>query len=89
MTRTETLEPLLDLEPAAVTVERTSNTVLLANEGPVAALGLVLEDARPYEEPGWVVFSDNIIDLLPGEAREIGVHGPAGELWIEGWNACC
>jgi hypothetical protein len=55
----------------------------------VAALGLVLEDARPYEEPGWVVFSDNVIDLLPGEAREIGVHGPAGELWIEGWNACC
>ena len=89
MTRTETLEPLLDLEPAAVTVERTSNTVLLANEGPVAALGLVLEDARPYEEPGWVVFSDNVVDLLPGEAREIGVHGPAGELWIEGWNACC
>jgi len=28
-----------------------------------------------------------VIDLLPGESREIAVDGPVGELRIEGWNA--
>jgi beta-mannosidase len=53
----------------------------------VAALGVVLEDARPWEEPGWVTFSDNVLDLLPGETVEIEVSGPVGELRVEGWNA--
>jgi beta-mannosidase len=88
MTRTETLEPLLDLPTADVTVDRrASGTVSLANTGAVAALGIVLEDARPFDEPGWVVFSDNVIDLLPGETREIDVDGPIRELRVEGWNA--
>jgi hypothetical protein len=60
---------------------------LLGNRGSVAALGLVLEDARPYEATGWVTFSDNVLDLMPGETREIDVGGPAGELRVEGWNA--
>ena len=47
----------------------------------------MLEDARPYEAPGWVTFSDNVLDLLPGETRELDVRGPAGELRVEGWNA--
>ena len=40
----------------------------------------MLEDARPYDADGWVLFSDNVLDLLPGEARDIDVEGPLGEL---------
>lgn len=88
MTRTEDLAPLLDLPRAELSFERTpSDRLLLGNDGDVAALGLVLEDARPYESQGWVTFSDNVLDLLPGETREIEVAGPIGELRIEGWNA--
>ena len=60
---------------------------MLANVGAVAAVGIVLEDGRPYDEPGWVTFSDNVLDLLPGEEREVGLLGPVGELIVEGWNA--
>ena len=77
MTRTENLAPLLDLHrrdrdraSAQATARRSGNV------GPVAALGVVLEDARPYDEPGWVTFSDNVLDLLPGETREIELGGP-------------
>jgi beta-mannosidase len=88
MTCTETLSPLLDLQPAQIEVERTpSNRLLLGNVGTVAALGIIVEDARPYDAPGWVTFSDNVIDLLPGETREIAVDGPVGKLRVEGWNA--
>ena len=87
MTRTENLAPLLDLPPAQIRVERASGTVLLANVGSTAAIGVVLEDARPYDDPGWVVFSDNVIDLLPGESVEVDVEGPVSELRVEGWNA--
>jgi beta-mannosidase len=88
MTRTENLSPLLDLQAAAIEVERTpSNSLLLGNVGDVAALGIVLEDARRYDEAGWVTFSDNVLDLLPGETREIEVAGPVGALRAEGWNA--
>jgi hypothetical protein len=55
--------------------------------GLVAALGLVIEDARPVDESGWVTFSDNVLDLLPGEERRIELGGPAGSLVVEGWNA--
>jgi len=88
MTTAATLEPLLDLPGAHLSVERSpSNSLLLGNVGSVCALGLVLEDARPYDAPGWVTFSDNVLDLLPGETREIRVDGPAGPLRVEGWNA--
>jgi beta-mannosidase len=83
MTRTESLAPLLDLPPADISFADG----VLRNSGPVAALGIVLEDARPYDAPGWVTFSDNVIDLLPGESRAIAIAGPAGELRVEGWNA--
>ena len=46
----------------------------------------MLEDARPYAAEGWVVFSDNVLDLLPGESREVELSGPVGELRVEGWN---
>jgi len=87
MTRTEDLEPLLDLPPATVELVRNEHKLLLRNTGNVAALGLVLEDSRPYDAPGWVTFSDNVLDLLPGEERELEVAGPVGEIRVEGWNA--
>jgi beta-mannosidase len=89
MTRTEDLAPLLDLPGADLAVELDDDCVHLHlhlhPSAPSAALGIVLEDARPYDAPGWVVFEDNVIDLLPGESRTIGVEG-AGELLVEGWN---
>jgi hypothetical protein len=86
MTKAEHLAPLLDLPPAQLDVERNGTRLVLRNTGDVAALGVVVEDARPYDAPGWVLFSDNVLDLLPGEQRTIDVGGPAGELRIEGWN---
>jgi beta-mannosidase len=83
MTRTEDLSPLLDLPPAELSFDGSA----LRNLGAVAALGIVLEDARPYDEPGWVTFSDNVLDLLPGEERELTIAGPVAELRVEGWNA--
>lgn len=83
MTRTGSLEPLLDLPPAKVSFDGG----VLRNDGAVAALGIVLEDARPHDAPGWVTFSDNVLDLLPGESRKLEIGGPVGELRVEGWNA--
>jgi hypothetical protein len=87
MTRTDDLAPLLDLPPATIELERHEHKLVLRNTGSVAALGLVLEDARPFSDPGWVLFSDNVLDLLPGEERELEAAGPVGELRVEGWNA--
>jgi beta-mannosidase len=87
MSRTETLEPLLDLPRAEIDVVADSNYRVLRNVSGTAALGIVLEDARPLGSPGWVAFSDNVLDLLPGEERRIEVGGPVGELRVEGWNA--
>jgi len=87
MTRTENLAPLLDVAEARVELVAQSTFVVLRHVFGPAALGLVLEDARPYEAPGWVTFSDNVLDLLPGEERTIEVAGPVGKLRVEGWNA--
>jgi beta-mannosidase len=87
MSRTENLASLLDLPPARLDIELRGDELVVRNVGDVAALGVVLEDARPYAEPGWVLFSDNVLDLLPGEERRIAVEGPVGELRVEGWNA--
>jgi beta-mannosidase len=87
MSRTDDLAPLLDLEPADVEVERDGDRLRLRHTAGPAAVGIVLEDARPYDAAGWVVFSDNVVDLLPGESREVELSGPVGELRVEGWNA--
>jgi beta-mannosidase len=88
MSRTGDLSPLLDLPPAQVAVERDDDCVHLHLHlhppAQAAALGIVLEDARPPDAPGWIVFEDNVIDLLPGESRSIRAGG--GELLVEGWN---
>jgi hypothetical protein len=45
----------------------------------VAALGIVLEgDER-------TIFSDNVLDLLPGEERRVAVAGDAA-VTFAGWN---
>jgi beta-mannosidase len=84
MTRTEDLAPLLELPTAQVAVERDRGGIRLSLEpsAPAAALGIVLEG----DADGWILFEDNVIDLLPGESRTIGVEGD-GEMLVEGWNA--
>ncbi|MCW2975654.1 MAG: beta-galactosidase/beta-glucuronidase [Actinomycetia bacterium] len=89
MTRTSDLAPLLDLPAATVDAELSGSTLTLRNTGAVAAIGLVLEDARPVDTPGWLTLSDNVIDLLPGESRELTVgwrDGERGPVLVEGWN---
>jgi beta-mannosidase len=87
LSRTENLAPLLDLEsaPLEVTLDAAQLQLRLPPSAPCAAVGIVVEDARPYDAPGWVTLEDNVIDLLPGESRTIGFAG-AGELLVEGWN---
>ncbi|WP_255954280.1 glycoside hydrolase family 2 protein [Streptomyces odontomachi] len=90
---TADLAPLCDLAEARVTVrtEPDLTAVHLAHTGGPAALGLYLTDAREYTAPGWAVFADNMIDLLPGETVRIPVawrDAPqAGRtVRLEGWN---
>ncbi|HZT91308.1 MAG TPA: glycoside hydrolase family 2 TIM barrel-domain containing protein [Gaiellaceae bacterium] len=80
MTAAETLAPLLDLPVAALAVEHAGAGRLRArNDGSVAALGIVLEGSPE------TFFSDNVLDLLPGETREIEYEGAF--VRAEGWNA--
>ncbi|HZB23927.1 MAG TPA: glycoside hydrolase family 2 TIM barrel-domain containing protein [Gaiellaceae bacterium] len=76
MTRARNLEPLLDLPPARVERERAGHTLSLRNAGPVAAIGIVVED---------VVCSDNVLDLLPDEERVIEIEGDEVPR-VGGWN---
>lgn len=96
--RTHDLAPLLDLPPARIEAvaepyEDTTDRVrirLRHLDGP-AAPGLLLEDDRPYDHPGWAVFGDNVIDLLPGEETSVDVlwrDTPADGrvVRVSGWN---
>jgi len=76
--RAATLEPLLDLPPASLEAERAGTRLRLRNTGDVAAVGVVVEGLVP---------SDNVLDLLPGEERELDVLAELYELHVEGWNA--
>jgi hypothetical protein len=38
------------------------------------------------EGPGWTLFDDNVVDLLPGETREIRVDGDTAAVTGTGWN---
>jgi beta-mannosidase len=95
MSRTADLAPLLALEPAQVRVdvEHAAGTsrLELRHAGGPAAPALVLEDARPPGTPGWAVFEDNVIDLLPGEARTVQVTwreagSESRAVLLGGWN---
>lgn len=92
---TENLAPLLDLAAANVeiTCDRGDDAwrlELTHRSGP-AALGIVIDDDRPIDAPGWAEASDGAIDLLPGERRAVDV-GWAGapphgrRLRVHGWN---
>jgi beta-mannosidase len=89
LSRTENLAPLLELEPAPLEIEldeaRWQLRLRLPSSARCAALGIVVEDARAYDAPGWLILEDNVVDLLPGESRTIGIAG-TGELLVEGWN---
>jgi beta-mannosidase len=73
MSRAESLAPLLDLPRTALSLEDG----MIRNSGDVAAIGVILEAGDR-----WAAFEDNVLDLLPGEAR---AAGPATS--AEGWNA--
>lgn len=92
MTRAADLGPLLDLPPAGLGLAPVPGGVRLCHRAGPAALGVVLEDARPYRAPGWAVFADNVLHLLPGESRTVPVEwrdAPVAgrRVSAEGWNA--
>jgi glycosyl hydrolase family 2 len=68
MTTSVGLAPLLDLPPARIELRGDS----IVNTGDVAAIGVVLHGD----------VSENVLDLLPGETRVVGLATGA-----EGWNA--
>jgi len=76
---------------AGLDLRQGEGCLVLSHGGGPAALGIVVEDARPAASPGWAVLSDNVIDLLPGETRELSlewrdVPDTGRELSAEGWN---
>jgi beta-mannosidase len=75
MTRTENLAPLLALPPARVELMPGIDLVEIRHVDGPAAIGIVLEETT---------FSDNVIDLLPGETRHVSA-GP-GSMSLQGWN---
>jgi beta-mannosidase len=92
MSRTADLGPLLDLPPAVLGLCAVPGGVRLSHLGGPAALGLILADVRPYDAPGWAVFGDNMLDLLPGESRTVplawrGAPPDGRAVTAEGWNA--
>lgn len=88
---TEDFGALLDLAPATVIVDLDAHRLGLRHTGGPAALGIVVEDARPADAPGWLELRDNGFELLPGERRDVVVtwsDAPAGgrALRVSGWN---
>jgi hypothetical protein len=92
---TTDLAPLRSLASADVAVEpERSNDVwrltLTHGKGP-AAVGLVVDDDRPFDAPGWAEADDGWFVLLPGETHEVQVRwadAPADgrQLRVHGWN---
>jgi hypothetical protein len=90
------LAPLFDLAPAHVrgdALRRDGDTwhIELAHVGGPAALGLVVDDDRPIDLPGWAEASDGWFELLPGESRTLDgrwADAPAGgrRRRLHGWN---
>jgi beta-mannosidase len=91
------LGPLLDLPSATVDVGVARDPgadawdLAISHVRGPAALGLVLDDDRPIEDPGWAEASDGWFDLLPGESRTVRVRwvdGPPDgrRLRLHGWN---
>jgi len=82
---------VLDAPAATVALEADAGCLRVAHGGGPAALGLVVEDARPFAAPGWLDLADNGFDLLPDEVREIPFHWSGApengrRLTLTGWN---
>ncbi|MCU1491169.1 MAG: hypothetical protein JWM85_2574, partial [Acidimicrobiaceae bacterium] len=91
MSRTEDLSPLLELAPAQLEASIEADSLWLRHLAGPAALGLVASDARAPGATGWLVLEDNLVDLLPGEQRRIGLCWRAAPLAdrvvrLSGWN---
>lgn len=91
LSTTNDLSPLLDLAEADIEVVAGGGGLTLANVGKTAALGIVAEDDRDMGAPGWAVFEDNVLDLLPGEQACVGVKwvdAPPGDrsVVLSGWG---
>lgn len=98
LSRTDDLAPLRRLPAAspATSIESRADgwSVRLRNDGPTAAVEVRLDDARPVGWPeriGHAYLDANLMTLLPGEERAVGVtwHDvPAAErrLRLTGWN---
>jgi beta-mannosidase len=89
------LAALRSLAPAEVDVEieRASDDwrLAFAHRGGPAAVGLVVDDDRPFDAPGWAEADDGWFVLLPGETDEVQVRwadAPADgrQLRVHGWN---
>ena len=102
LSRTSTLEPMRHLPPtaldASVAVDGDRWCVSLSVIGGTAAVELRLDDARPvgWPEPAGAPYLDaNVVTLLPGEDRQVGVDWcdvPVADrgLRLSGWNvAAC
>ena len=62
MTRTGDLAPLLDLPPARLAVSRDGDRLELRHVDGPAAIGVIVEDARPDEADGWLDTPGQISD---------------------------
>ncbi|HEX5828129.1 MAG TPA: glycoside hydrolase family 2 TIM barrel-domain containing protein [Candidatus Limnocylindrales bacterium] len=92
------LAALRSIEPATLELDRTADeddpglqALSLRHVAGPAALGLVIEDARPIAAPGWLEAEDGWFDLLPGESRRLGLRwadAPPEErrIRLHGWN---
>jgi beta-mannosidase len=93
---TSDLAPLLDLPAATVEVRRFAAAddrwaLDLAHVDGPAAIGLVVDDDRPIEMPGWAEAADGWFVLLPGERRTVDVRWAGApeagrRLRLHGWN---
>lgn len=92
MTLGEDLAPLLELDESAIGASWDGDHLELAHLAGPAALGLIIEDLAPAHALGWLSVSDNVFDLLPGEAVRVATAcvpdaAPVRDLLsVSGWN---
>lgn len=96
-TRTDTLEPMLDLPKTKLRAEKMDYEdgdwrLYVTNDGTTAAFQVQLDDGRDLGAEGYVYFEDSGFVLMPGETRPIlanwsGVAEAERVLEVSAWNA--